>query len=391
VTLPPILGHEIERRVLAATALRGELPGAILYHGPAGIGKQRLALWLGQLLLCEQPTEAGPCDRCAQCRLAVRIEHPDLHWFFPLPRPRAAGSPEKLAEALEEARAAELAARRAQPYRPLAPAELAGLFLAQMQTLRRLAGSRPAIGRRKVFVIGDAERLVPQEASPEAANALLKLLEEPAADTTIVLTAAEPEALLPTIRSRLLPLRLRPLPIETLAAFLAVHHAVPPPQADAVARLAAGSLGAALAHLPADGEPGPLEALRQTARAWLAAATAADPAKALELAIAQAPSGARGAFSDTLGLLATWLRDLAAVAAGAEDVVLNVDALEWLRGTAARLPDAAAARFPAALERVETVAQWTQLNINPQLALSWLLRSLRRDLGLQGAPAPVRR
>ena len=67
---------------------------------------------------------------------------------------------------------------------------------------------RPSVGSRKVFVVGDAEAMVPQESSPEAANAFLKLLEEPPADTTLILTSSNPGALLPTIKSRVLPIRL---------------------------------------------------------------------------------------------------------------------------------------------------------------------------------------
>ena len=79
----------------------------------------------------------------------------------------------------------------------------------------------PSLARRKVFVVGDAERMVPQLANPEAANAFLKLLEEPPADTTIILTSSEPGALLPTIRSRVVSVRVPPLSEAAVRAFLA--------------------------------------------------------------------------------------------------------------------------------------------------------------------------
>jgi DNA polymerase III subunit delta' len=378
MNLPQVIGHEAERLALARAHMAGELPGTLLFHGPPGIGKQRLALWLGQLLLCEAPKETGPCGACAHCRLTQRLEHPDLHWFFPIPRPKGASGPDRLADALEEARAAELAVRRAEPWRPIGGAEMAGLFLGQMQTLRRIASSRPAMARRKLFIVGDAERLVPQESSPEAANALLKLLEEPPADTTIVLTAADGDGLLPTIRSRLLAVRIHPLPEPAMHAFLQ-ERGVASDRATAVARLANGSIGAALAFLPVGGSPGPLESIRQQSRDWLAAAVAADPAQTYALAIAQAPAGARGSFTDALSQLTLWLRDLAAVSSGAEDVVLNTDALPWLRELSAELPGAAR-RLPAALAQVDAVMHWAQSNINPQLALAWLLSGLRREL-----------
>src|SRR3989449_9496571 len=75
------------------------------------------------------------------------------------------------------------------------------------------------MGPRKVFVIGDAERLVPQRGAEAAANPLLKALEEPPADTVFVLTTAEPEALLPTIRSRVVRVRVARLADSVVTAF----------------------------------------------------------------------------------------------------------------------------------------------------------------------------
>ena len=66
---------------------KGTLPSSLLLHGPRGVGKQRLALWLGQLLLCQANDDAEmPCGRCTACRFALELGHPDLRWFFPRPR-----------------------------------------------------------------------------------------------------------------------------------------------------------------------------------------------------------------------------------------------------------------------------------------------------------------
>jgi DNA polymerase-3 subunit delta' len=381
--LPPLAGHLEVRQALATTAAAGQLPHSLLFHGPSGIGKQRLALWLGQLLLCERGP-AAPCDQCRACHLAVRLEHPDLHWFFPMTRPKSTGA-DRLGEALEEARAAELESRRSEPLRVTVPIGMSGIYLAQVQTLVRIASARPAMGRRKVFVIGDAELLVPQEASPEAANALLKLLEEPPADTTIVLTAADPELLLPTIRSRLLPVRLRPLGIDEAAEYLVAQGDVDPERARWAARLAGGSIGRALGFLPNGEDPGPLEEIRNRGRALLSAALDPSPAAGLAMASTESPAGARAAFSDALESLTLWLRDLGAAAAGADDVVLNRDALEWLGRAGKALPDAGG--VPDAIAAVEETIQLAQLNINPQLATAALLRRVRT--ALQGQPQTI--
>src|SRR5690606_26092838 len=117
------------------------LPNSLLLHGAAGTGKQRVALWLAQLILCEAPGADQPCGSCASCRHALRLEHPDLHRFFPLARPK--GSADRLGEALEEARFAELAARRDTPLRPTVPDGMAGLFLAHVHIMLRMAARRP--------------------------------------------------------------------------------------------------------------------------------------------------------------------------------------------------------------------------------------------------------
>ncbi|MFW6078308.1 MAG: ATP-binding protein [Gemmatimonadota bacterium] len=389
--LPPIHGHEDIRARLARAAARRALSGSLLLHGRHGIGKQRLALWLARRLLCTGPdaTATEPCGACRSCRLALRLEHPDIHWFFPMPRPRAGGSLDKLVDAVEDARAETLASRRRNPLRPPPlPGEPVGLYLAHVHAIRRIVAARPVMSDRQVVIVGNAELLVPQESSPEAANAFLKLLEEPPDHTTFLLTAGDPDALLPTLRSRLQRIRLRPLTPHRVADFLVRSRNVDADRARLVARLAQGAIGRALAFLPIDpdddddddAEPGPLEALRTDARSLLSAATADRPTARLHASLAQRPTGARGHFYELLGFLTIWIRDLAAVACTDDhDHVINIDALDFLTDIARRLPHTAdgAARAIDAVEQARALARG---NVNPQLTLAWLLRRIHSVL-----------
>src|SRR5262245_58430077 len=381
-SLPPVVGHENTKHALGAAVERAKPPGSLLLHGPVGIGKQRLALWLAQRLVCETPNGPEPCNRCRSCHLATHLEHPDVHWFFPLPRPKSSGSREKLGEALEEARAAELELRRTEPYRAVLPGEPVGLYVSQMQILRRMAVARPAMSKRKVFVIGAAEDLVSQEASTEAANALLKVLEEPPADTVFVLTTNDADELLPTIRSRLLPIRMLPLPEDIVTHVVREATKTDETHAKLAARLSEGSIGRALAFLPNDGEPGALEEVRIRARQLLDAAVNPKTAGRFAAALAVGPAGARGVFSDTLDLLAVWIRDLAAVASGAAELVVNVDAADDLRFLAGRLRGASQGA-PIALRSIDLARGMTRSNINPQLTLAWVLREIGQALSVQ--------
>jgi len=370
---PRFRGHVGLLAAIRRALERKTLPGTVLLHGPAGCGKQFLAQWIARTGLCA----AGepPCDACVSCRRAVRFEHPDVHWHFPLPRPKGATSPGKMEDALEAARHERLAELRAGPWRPAADGQVKGIYFAAVATIRRQAHRRPATGDQQTFIVGDAEHLVPQESSPEAANALLKLLEEPPGPCRFILTSSRPDSLLDTIRSRALPIRVPPLPAADVAAFLTEERGAEPDVADATAALSQGSIGLAVSLL--DPESGPARA-REKALALLCAATGQEN-QAYAHALEFGSGGARTLLA-LLGAVQLWIRDLAAVGLNQERHVVNVDQLPFLRRTARRLrmgPE----RACAAVGHVEEARKLAAGNVNPHLFVSALLLDLRATLG----------
>ncbi|MBC7789132.1 MAG: hypothetical protein H7Z74_04220 [Anaerolineae bacterium] len=216
VPIIPLYGHEALRARLASAHARGALPPSLLLHGPRGVGKQRLALWIGQMLLCDSDGDR-PCGACRHCRYVLDLAHPDLRWFFPRPRlpnpdPRTQDVLDDFVDAIGE--------RRKSNGLYSAPGGSEALYVATVRAILQLASLTPAMGRRKIFVIGDAERMVSQEGSDQPANAFLKMLEEPQADTQIILTSSEPGSLLPTIRSRAIAVRVPPLVEPASRSFL---------------------------------------------------------------------------------------------------------------------------------------------------------------------------
>jgi len=385
MSLHPVVGHEAARAALADAFARGALPAALLLHGSRGVGKQRVALWLAQLLVCEHPG-AEPCHTCASCRMASGLEHPDLHWYFPLPRPKGAGG-DKLVDALEQARMEEIAELRERPLRASWTDDVRGLYLATVKSIRAKAHMRPVMASGPIFIVGESELLVPQEASPEAANALLKLLEEPPGGARFILTSNEPGRLLPTIRSRTVPLHLGPLPTETVAEFLRRGAEVDAKTAEWAAALSQGSPGRALGFLPEAEERGPLDRLRRRAYEVVTAALSPGAAQGYGLALDFPPAGARG-LVDLFDFVEEWLRDLAAVASGASPAVLNHDAASELekRVREAHVSPVAVAAAFGSVDRARELA-WA--NVNPQLVVGGLVRELRAALrdAPQGAPA----
>jgi DNA polymerase-3 subunit delta' len=346
VPLIPLYGHEVLRRRLAEQADRGALPSSLLFQGPAGVGKQRLALWLGQRLLCEATDK--PCGECQHCRYVSMLQHPDLRWFFP--RPRISGGPsletikQDADEALRErAEANGLYAR---------PSGSEGIFVDVTRLIVQMATRSPAMAARKVFVVGDAERMVSQEGADSAANAFLKLLEEPLADTTVILTSSEPGTLLPTIRSRVVAVRVAPLDEASMHAFVSdplTVGALPNERPADLVRLAAGAPGSLVG---ADDRAAALARARQ----FLAAADGGRE-QVLRAAFTAGSSKARGRFADVLDALTVLVHERA-------------------RDAAARGDGTLAMRAARAVPAIEDAKRAAEGNANPQLVTAQLLEAL---------------
>ncbi len=378
VSLHPLFGHADLQASLSRAWATDSLPSSLLIHGPRGVGKQRLALWLGQLFLCPESGPSGPCGDCKGCRMAMNLEHPDLHWYFPLPKPKRV-RPAKLAEAMEEARYEALTERRQHPLRPASAAtEPTGLYLAVAQTLRSHAHRRPAVGPRQVFVIGQAETLVPQESSQEAANALLKLLEEPPPSTRLILTSSEPGRLLPTIRSRTMPLHLPALSPDGVEEFLVEVGEVSRDDARRAAHLGRGSIGRALGFLPNEGEPGPLEVLRTQAFELLTAASDTDAGAVYRKSLELAATRSRG-LMPLFELLEDALRDLSATAARTSQGLINTDREELLERIR-RGRDIHPLTVTRAFRHLEEAKELVAGNVNSQLIVVGLLTGIREEL-----------
>ena len=327
--IPPLYGHEGIRDRLVGAIASGRLPQGLLFEGPQGVGKQRLALWLAQAVVCTARKEGKPeegCGQCNPCRLVLNLSHPDVHWFVPLELAKRGADADRQVDLTEEALAEAMAARREHPlYEP--PSGLAIHGIAAVRLLLRRLALKPALGPRKVFVIGDAERLVPQAGTDAAANALLKALEEPPADSLFVLTAAAPESLLPTILSRVVRVRVARMADSIVTAF-AQRELGWSGQRDIAQRVAR-----------ADGCPGRLLADRDgdagtDVAARFLAAVAGGPVQRYGAALAQQPFQARGAFTGMLDGLLDQLRERARAGGETQRVVAAIAKVLEARGLA---------------------------------------------------------
>jgi DNA polymerase III subunit delta' len=345
----PLIGHDALRERLDGQVSRGALPASLLLHGAPGIGKQRLALWLGQRMLCEAPN--APCGICQHCSYALQGVHPDLRWYFP--RPRLKDSSDVALEDVAREYAEAIAERNGAHGLYARPDGSQGIYVYVARLIVQQAVSTPAMARRKIFVVGDAERMVPQLSSQEAANAFLKLLEEPPADTTIILTSSEPGALLPTIRSRVVSVRVPALTDAAVRAFLA--------QPEAAAAAGKGTSTDELVLL-AHGAPGALIGAENNGLALARARALLNASRrgreeAMRAAFVQGSSKARGQFTDVLDAMTVLLHERSRDAARAGD-------------------GAAAAGAARAVRFVEEAKRAAEGNGIPQLVTARLLGQL---------------
>jgi len=324
MSLPDLIGHQETRQRLAQATRTGRLAQVLLLTGPVGVGKQRLALWLAQLA--------------------------------PIPRPKA-GDPDKQVDEAAEALAGIMEERRQQPLYA-APDGMASHPMASVRLLQRRAALTAVEGGPRVFIVGEADRLVPQESSPEAANALLKLLEEPPAGSLFVLTAIDPRRVLPTIRSRTVPVRLQRLSDDDVRGFLRGRPelSLSPAELEERVRLAEGSIGLALAVGEGTGAA-------YRAAGELLEAVAKGRGAALERALRQPTYAARGEFAAMLDALADTLGEAARGALG-QPVRRPVPPALARSGRPERLL--------RALERVAEAREAAAGNVNPQLLLAVL-------------------
>jgi DNA polymerase III gamma/tau subunit len=347
------LGQPVSRAIAQRSSERGRLQRTLLVHGPAGSGKGAFVDDLLALLLCEAPSEEGPCNACRGCREARARTHPDL----------VIGSPERWRDGRAAGESIVAAAR---------------------SWLAETAGAPIAGGRRVVLVEGI------DRANEQTQNALLKALEEPTGRHVFVLVADEPTRVLPTIRSRSQPLRVGAVPRAELVAWLVDHERLPADQAEDVARLAGGMPGTAIGYARA---PEVVDWRRRTQRELLSLLERgrADRFGSVRDLLDEAarpgrqppPDGGDEGMSDAdaarptsaaqreaaLQIVDAWrdlARDLLLAAAGRPAIATTVALIPDLEGTARAIGQPAIRAFIAELERIREALR---LNAAPRLAL----------------------
>jgi DNA polymerase-3 subunit delta' len=332
MSLARLIGNQRNKEILQRLLEKGRVNSTLIFAGPDGVGKRQFALAFAKAVNCQKaPAGAYALDGCDECSVCRRID---------------AGG-----------------------YGDVTVIRPDGQFIKIGQT-REMAEEvyyRPREGRQRFFIIDEADRL-----REEAANSLLKTLEEPPSTSTIILLTARPDALLLTIRSRAQRLNFAALSVAEMEKYLAENYPRPAPDTALLARVTEGRIGQANAV--------DLSIYRQERRTLIELlellASGNDRHRLLKAA-EYIGKKEREDFEKELALVLSLLRDLFLLAAGrgARDIV-NIDAVDRLTPLAQKI---GLRRLMTWVEKFDQLRARLRININRQIATEAALLALGMD------------
>jgi DNA polymerase III subunit delta' len=281
-----ILGQAKAIRFLKGVLSRERIPHGYLFLGMAGVGKTQTAMAMAHALNCLAPAQGEGCGRCIPCRGIQEGTFEDLSFLAP---------------------------------------EGDSIGIDQIRGLERTLSFRPRVGKHRVTVLREAEKMTEQ-----AANAFLKTLEEPPPGNVLVLQCSDLSRVLPTIVSRCQQLRFQPIPESVIAEWLGKEKGAGREKALLLARLSEGSIGRAARLFAEDAGSG-----RGESFALLTSLSGLPDGELLRLATnlkGKSKDQERPAVQEVLGLWKTWLRDLLLLQVGGrEDLLIHTDFLGELK------------------------------------------------------------
>ncbi|MBI4298362.1 MAG: DNA polymerase III subunit delta' [Chloroflexi bacterium] len=333
------VGHDTAVSLLQRSLRGDRLSHAYLFVGPPHVGKRTLALELAQAVNCLDSER--PCGQCSQCLRIAKNQHPDVQIVALIPQE----------EGVRERMRTEIA-------------------IDQVREIQRVASLKPFEGKNRVFIFDGAERL-----SEEAANCLLKTLEEPPDHVLLILLTSREESLLPTLKSRCQRIEFRPLSVERVAKELEARYSVDHARAQELARQSEGCLGWALAALS---DPSVLEErLKRLEGIASVVQGSLEERFAYAAELATLHTRDREAVQEELRLMAGLYRDILLIIQGAEDFT-TIGGFSTLSPTIRTLLDVETSSqgITSSIKAIQRTSSYLDQNANPRLALEDLMLTL---------------
>ncbi|UCC45589.1 MAG: hypothetical protein JSU65_06635 [Candidatus Zixiibacteriota bacterium] len=313
--------HLVQRKawsILSRSFKADRVASTYLLHGPDGLGHWPLAISFAALLNCtdiltdEETDLLLPCGRCRSCRRIDELNSEVLHTAVPV-------GPHKNHDQMVELINEFLEQRRREPFRILTARVPVNIPIDRAREIKKSLSLKNAGGFRRVVLFSHMHRM-----KTASADALLKMIEEPPADTVIILTAEKPEMLLPTIQSRAQKIRLDRVPEAMAVEYLVSNYDLAAERARLMVRIASGNLGRSIAMVDDFEEPD--TSRRAVGFLLFKSLFSADNPSAVAMLIEMVNDRDRSAATELLVLWQSLVRDCAYYAAtGDESAIVNVD------------------------------------------------------------------
>lgn len=305
--------------ILSRSFERGRKAGTYLLFGPEGTGRWLLAVSFTALLNCDKPvrldgdeTVLAPCGECRNCRNIFALGFEGLYIAVPIPPHE--NKPEKAVDLTNEV----IEIKRHEPF-AIIKAEASTLIpISMTRFIGQQLSRKSSEGIKRVVVIYRMEKML-----PTVADALLKMIEEPPMDTTIILITGNPDSLLPTIQSRSQRIKVSPLSNDVIENYLIERHKLSDNRAKLLARIAEGSIGRAVDAIEGSDDEASQRGVALLLFKSLFLDNGADTLAAMSEVLNPKD---RGEAEELLRLWQLLIRDCAGVAVSGEDEdVVNVD------------------------------------------------------------------
>ncbi len=234
-----IIGQENTMAMMRQAVAEGRIPHAQLICGPEGTGKLAVAIAYARYLCCTHRNGEDACGECPSCKKFDKLVHPDLHFAFPIYKKDSQKTPhsDDFIDKWRQAVAENPYMNQNQWMDYIGTENQQGLIYAsQSEEIIRKLTLKSSEGGYKVMIIWMAEKM-----NTECSNKLLKMIEEPPAQTIFILVAENPDLLLPTIQSRVQRLTLRPVEEGKISEALTERYGLEETDARQIAHASAGN------------------------------------------------------------------------------------------------------------------------------------------------------
>jgi len=360
-----VIGQKKVKKILRNMIDQDRVHHALLFYGDPGVGKEAMALEMAKAFFCSDPAAVG-CDHCQDCRRISKISHPDLVYIFPAPGTIKTEEEQQIFQSLTE-----------NPYRRQQLWSNPTISIERIRALKRKVALKSFEGRGRVVIIVEAHKM-----TQEAANSLLKILEEPPEKMCFILETAHVNQLLPTIISRCQAIGFATLSQQDIEKALIEREQIEVARAQVISRIAFGNYRRALELIEEDLSP-----QRKLAIDLLRGVLQNDYQR-LVLAENLVREKDKLQIKELLGLMLFWFRDAFIYYQFGQDSkmpgeqvvekLVNVDELATLERFVRAFEQI---QFEPILFELENAIELINRNVNVTLILIVLFENLRKYLG----------